>query len=301
LDAECDGRPEQVGLSYRLEGPNNSRVLRRTVESLERRGWRPLAEDFLNPGTPTSHVAGWRRVDTDQGTHEEWLGHWQNAAGELVAYKFERPSTTSNVVKVFGTWLPKSTVLSAPGGNRKADAANGQEAWSRYCVTQGPDLTPKSQPACATRSGITVMGGQGNLALRRGALVKASSEMDGHPVTALTDGWVDCPEWRPAAGDAQPNVSIDLMTLASISSISVHGVGSAHVTVTAGLEPAAVDNVAEYELVDDKSRVFSFPPGVVARYVHFTFRSAKGEPPRDPRDIGVREIEVFGGCVRPWD
>jgi hypothetical protein len=303
LDAECWVKPDQVAGRYRLAGPGKSAVLRKMIESLERSGWRPLAEDFLNPGTPTSHVVGWRKASTEDGD-EQWLGHWQNAAGEGLAYELGRRGAGDDTLKVYGAWLPKATMTAAPVDAEVPKPASGPEShWSRYCVAAGPGLAPAPQPQCAARKGMAVMRSHGNLALRPGVAVTASSELGGHSATSVTDGWLECPEWRPAVDDAKPNLTIDLKTLANVSSVGIQATGDVHVTVTAGLESSSMRAVDDYELRDQKARLSSLVPGIAARYVQITFRPPGGEVSGAAPDhrLAVREIEVFGGCVRPWE
>ena len=68
-------------------------VLTYIGDSLAADGWKPLSEDFMNPGLPSSHAKGWGRfVDgTGQPDYEvhQWLAQWQNDGGEVVWYALQ--------------------------------------------------------------------------------------------------------------------------------------------------------------------------------------------------------------------
>jgi hypothetical protein len=57
-------------------------------EKLEAKGWRPLKEDYLNPGLPSSHVRGW--TDFIDGTKKperqvhQWLAQWESMNKDIL-------------------------------------------------------------------------------------------------------------------------------------------------------------------------------------------------------------------------
>jgi hypothetical protein len=58
---------------------------------LKKLGWRPLQEDWLNPGRPLPQVPQWFVVTEElPGTApqhvDEWTAQWENDAGELIDY-----------------------------------------------------------------------------------------------------------------------------------------------------------------------------------------------------------------------
>ena len=57
---------------------------------LAKQGWRPMKEDSLNPGLPSSHVRGWTEfVDGTRKPEEyvrRWGADWTNAHGDVVRY-----------------------------------------------------------------------------------------------------------------------------------------------------------------------------------------------------------------------
>ena len=82
---------------------------------LRRQGWRPLREDYLNPGLPTSHVRGWTEF-RDMTTHPEtdvhqWLAQWDNKAGDVAWYTLryrypEGKSPDLNTLLVSASYIP---------------------------------------------------------------------------------------------------------------------------------------------------------------------------------------------------
>jgi hypothetical protein len=50
--------------------------------------WKPLMEDFLNPGISTSLVRGWTNYQDDV-RHQyvwQWQGQWESDKGEIATY-----------------------------------------------------------------------------------------------------------------------------------------------------------------------------------------------------------------------
>jgi hypothetical protein len=67
---------------------------------LKKLGWRPLKDDWLNPGSPTSHVTGWTEfVDATPASApqhvDQWRAQWENDDGEIVLYNFSYYSPTA--------------------------------------------------------------------------------------------------------------------------------------------------------------------------------------------------------------
>ena len=63
-------------------------LLEEITKKLEIKGWKPLPEDYLNPGLPSSHVRGW--TDFIDGTKSperivyQWLAQWENKSGDIL-------------------------------------------------------------------------------------------------------------------------------------------------------------------------------------------------------------------------
>jgi hypothetical protein len=60
---------------------------------LKQMGWKPLKEDWLNPGLPSSHVRGWVYFE-DSTTKpptsvRAWSADWENSAHDIVTYMLD--------------------------------------------------------------------------------------------------------------------------------------------------------------------------------------------------------------------
>lgn len=80
---------DQLGYQANVEYPADS-IISCISKKLSESGWRPLKEDFWNPGLPSSHVRGWTQF-TDATVHPEatvdqWASQWENATGDVVWY-----------------------------------------------------------------------------------------------------------------------------------------------------------------------------------------------------------------------
>jgi hypothetical protein len=76
---------------YELREPYPAaNVIGKIRAHLEGRGWRPLKEDLLNPGIPTSLVRGWteyRDATTKPAAMvHEWIGQWEDSSGRIAWY-----------------------------------------------------------------------------------------------------------------------------------------------------------------------------------------------------------------------
>jgi hypothetical protein len=77
-------------------------------------GWKPMKEDWLNPGIPSSHAKGWSEfVD---GTVNpplrvwQWKGAWENAQGDIIDYSLTyygalRGSGERSDLSISGAWF----------------------------------------------------------------------------------------------------------------------------------------------------------------------------------------------------
>ncbi len=89
-------------LSYRLnEAYPADSALRNIKDQLTRQGWKPLKEDYLNPGLPSSHTRGWTEfIDATRKPEQmvkQWLADWTNDKGDIVTYalRYRFPSSGS--------------------------------------------------------------------------------------------------------------------------------------------------------------------------------------------------------------
>lgn len=87
---------EQVSYQVSMAYPA-SRALVEISERLKARGWKPLEEDYLNPGLPSSHVRGWGSfIDGTKPSNPliyQWLADWKNNHGDIVRYGLRYEST----------------------------------------------------------------------------------------------------------------------------------------------------------------------------------------------------------------
>jgi hypothetical protein len=102
----------EVNTPYPAQG-----VLDELRDQLAKRGWRPLKEDFLNPGLPSSHVTGWQsfgdRTTTPRTFVKQWLADWENGKGDVVVYGLryrykDEMNQDSNTLRVFGSYSSKA-------------------------------------------------------------------------------------------------------------------------------------------------------------------------------------------------
>lgn len=77
-------------VSYRLPEPHPADVtIRAITSSLEGRGWKPIADDLMNPGMTNSHARGW--MNYIDGTRNNanvflWSAAWESTRGDRVEY-----------------------------------------------------------------------------------------------------------------------------------------------------------------------------------------------------------------------
>jgi hypothetical protein len=95
---------------------------------LKKLGWEPLKEDWLNPGTPSSHVTGWSEFMDEQMSPvrhvHQWLGQWKNGTGDVVIYAFtysypRKGKQDLQSLWINGSWYPASTVTKMKAATRK--------------------------------------------------------------------------------------------------------------------------------------------------------------------------------------
>jgi hypothetical protein len=90
-----DAKPNgQEQLSYRIQSPFPADdVLHAIAGRLESLGWRPLEEDYFNPGLPSSHVRGWQyfldATTQPRSSARTWVGQWENDTHDIVDYMLE--------------------------------------------------------------------------------------------------------------------------------------------------------------------------------------------------------------------
>ena len=109
---------------------------------LQKSGWTPLRNDWLNPTLLSSHVRGWTfqydsTVSPRAGIHQ-WLGQWQNESGDIVAYvlRYSSPSPeemhasaapTTDDLEVIAMRMPKEAALSMQAAAVAAAKGGGSD------------------------------------------------------------------------------------------------------------------------------------------------------------------------------
>jgi hypothetical protein len=75
-----------------------SQSIAQITHHLEEIGWKPLTEDFLNPGIPTSLVRGWTAYQDDVRRRYvwQWQGQWESDKGEIATYDLKYTNAPGN-------------------------------------------------------------------------------------------------------------------------------------------------------------------------------------------------------------
>ncbi len=112
---------EQVGYQLNQEYPAKA-ALKEVSDQLAEQGWKPLKEDFLNPGEPSSHVTGWTNFGdgTSQPEQEvfQWLADWTNPDGDVIRYTLQYRTSSSeptaaDKLSVNATFIPAAQAKAA--------------------------------------------------------------------------------------------------------------------------------------------------------------------------------------------
>jgi hypothetical protein len=108
-----DGR-QQLIYTCEVEYPAED-VIAFISRKLRAKNWKPLKEDFMNPGLPSSHVSGWADFEDDTAspsTHVyQWMADWENEGHDIVRYALEYRSpvaSTRNLhtLRVIALYIP---------------------------------------------------------------------------------------------------------------------------------------------------------------------------------------------------
>ena len=108
------------GVSYTLAEPHPAAsVIDEISVRLAATGWKPLDEDWLNPGMPSSHLTGWgdfvdATVKPIRQVHQ-WMAQWKDGSGNIVTYTFlysypENGKPDLSSLSVNGAWYPAAGV-----------------------------------------------------------------------------------------------------------------------------------------------------------------------------------------------
>jgi len=89
-----------------------SNVIQQISSRLQALGWRPLKDDWLNPGLPSSHVRGW--TDFVDGTRtpmhhvHRWGAQWKDESGNIVDYTLDYSYPESGPQDLQSLWISAS-------------------------------------------------------------------------------------------------------------------------------------------------------------------------------------------------
>jgi hypothetical protein len=143
-----DGR-QQVTYTCEAEYPAAD-VLAFISKELEVNDWKPLKDDFLNPGSASSRVSGW--TDFEDGTKHpsthvfQWVADWENEAHDIVRYGLEYRSPVASTrdlrtLRVQALYIPAAIVTEM----KQAVAA--EMAKQPPAPAAGPAPAPAPTPA----------------------------------------------------------------------------------------------------------------------------------------------------------
>ena len=109
-----------------------SGVIAWVSEKLHGAGWKPLTEDFLNPGIPTSQAQGWQHFAGGTNDTEAcvalWLGDWKDSSGNIVRYSLQYRYTMEPCIgshpanlEVIASYFSAATVKNLKRGFHQLD------------------------------------------------------------------------------------------------------------------------------------------------------------------------------------
>lgn len=319
-NVKCVVRPEQEELSYEVvqEWPATE-GLKRIQETLRKQGWRPMLEDFLNPGVPSSHVVGWRSYLEDDRTVQQWLAQWKNEHGEVVWYALIYKSPEHGEQRPTGLSV-KAVLFKAPAAKKMQEYGRGVGRGlagpgigpAAECDVSERAVQRAARPACVADDALAEaplrFGELYNLALLGTATVRADSFVAGHAASLLRDGWYgECSSWVPGGGaGGAAYTELDLGAIFRVSGIAITAdpgkSGPAHswrLDVMAGWSGEALSRIGNYEgPVFKGTRLFSFEPTAV-RVVRLQLGTVIRVPLETKSGTArVDEIEVYGECIK---
>jgi hypothetical protein len=110
---------DQLGYQIEVDYPASS-IVSCISGQLKEKGWRPLQEDYWNPGLPSSHLQGWSQfVDATVhpgATVDQWAGQWENDAGDIVFYflLYKYPPGDRRTLTVNAGFVPANIAKKMP-------------------------------------------------------------------------------------------------------------------------------------------------------------------------------------------
>ena len=113
-----DGGSIQLSYKVKEEYPATS-VIKQLSAQVEANGWKPLKEDYLNPGLPSSQVNGWSDFADDSRSPSkivhQWMGDWEDKYGNIIRYvfRYEYPKNKDknlSILQIHAIYSPASLV-----------------------------------------------------------------------------------------------------------------------------------------------------------------------------------------------
>ncbi len=121
------GVNQSFGVAYAINVQQPaSDVIQQISSRLETLGYRPLENDWLNPGLPSSHICGWTQFldGTRTPMHQihRWGAQWQDNPGNIVDYTLDYSYPESGTKDLQSLWIDAAW-YSAAGAETMQDAA----------------------------------------------------------------------------------------------------------------------------------------------------------------------------------
>lgn len=317
-NVRCETSPEQQELVYEVSEPWPATQAIETIKNtLQAQGWKPILNDFLNPGVPSSHVVGWQSYQEDDSRVRQWLGQWNNEQGQVAWYALTYRTAQEGEVALMDLKVQAVLLEASVANVLQERPAQSGTASSTHDTTPECEISDSSfmrvpQPSCVVDEAISAaprrFGDLYNLALLGTATVRTDSPLGGQEGQQVRDGWYgECSAWMLDENETAPTFAeLDLGRLFEVSGIAItaHAMESEstpswRVEVMAGLAEQSLSRIDEYEgPVFNGKRLFSFQPTamrVVRIRIAFPTHIAAGV---DGAGVFVDEVEVFGNCIR---
>lgn len=130
-------QPGYYVLQYKLKQKYPAKAtLSEISKSLDRAGWRPLKESFLNPGSNSSHVRSWTDfVDSTQSHRvrvHQWSAEWEYDDGSVVSYTLRYNEPDLSTLSIWAIHYP-------------SDVARGLEKEIKRIHSSDPRLSQQNQ------------------------------------------------------------------------------------------------------------------------------------------------------------
>jgi hypothetical protein len=128
-DVHCGPFEGSVQVTYHLAVPYPAKSTLADLQAkLRTLGWLPLAEDFLNPGLPSSMLRGWYAfldgtVEPERTIHQ-WMADWVDLDGQVLRFALRYYTVSGGTERL--TDLRVAGILT-PAAMAKADLADSMK------------------------------------------------------------------------------------------------------------------------------------------------------------------------------